>query len=293
MSLQPAVLDRISRVTPLGIRFWDEVAARTVADGLDVVVYPKGEPERQVAARANRIGTFVLPHLPGARDTAFERGDGGDAFWQRQTLRPYVIEVTDRDGCFQPFTIDQPLPARGLATPPCLAALGALAAISPPIDAVPLFSTPARPVPEGMAVLRAELRVRVPGQAEPSPASWAVLEVQAPGQPPARGVADRDGRVAVIFPYPEPLSAPARAGSPPFSAGQGLWDQEWTVRLTAFYDAVAPAPTVPDLCRTLAQRAALLWNDARATRPLPGQPLRYGQDLIVRDTFITIAGSPP
>jgi hypothetical protein len=216
-----------------------------------------------------------------------ELGAGDTAFWERLQPRPYVIEVSDRNGHFQPFTVEQLLPTRGVALPPCLPPM------SPLMNAVPVFSTSARPVPEGMAVVRAELLARVPGQAEPGPASWAVLEAHVAGQPPARGVADREGRVAVVFPYPEPIAGPARPTSPPYPSGQSLWDQEWTVRLEAFYDPIAPAPCVPDLCRTLAQGTATLWADSSGTRALTDQTLRYGQELIVRNPFVTTAGSPP
>ena len=283
MSAQTIVLERIARVTPLGIRFWDEVTASTVSDSLSVEVYPKDEPERRVAARPNSSGVFVLPRLPGARDLAAEFGAGDEAFWQTVHTRLYVIDVSDRDGVFQPFTIEQRLPARGLAAPPCL----------PPNGSVPLFSTPSRTVPAGMAVVRAELLTQIPGRVEPSPASWAVLEARVNGLAPVRGVADRDGRVAVIVPYPEPAAISARAGSPPASSSQPLWDQTWTIRLGAFYDPVAPAPLVPDLCRTLTQRPAQLWAGARASDPLPAQTLRYGRELIVRDAFVTTVGSPP
>lgn len=286
MSACARVLERITRVTPIGIRFWDEVSTRVISDGLVVEVYAKGEPERRLAAGPNSVGVFVLPRLPGPRDPAFELGTGEAAFWQNVQPRPHVIEVSDRNGHFQPFTIDQPLPARGLAVPPCLRPM------KPPAEAVPLFSAPARPVPEGMAVLRADL-MHVPQPGKPVPASWAVLEVLVAGQAPVRGVADCEGRVAVIFPYPEPLSGPARPASPPHSSRQPLRDQEWTVRLEAFYDPVAPAPSIPDLCRTLAQRPAMLWGDSNGVRPLPDQTLHFGRESIVGIVFVTTAGSPP
>src|SRR5207253_2093894 len=110
MSTQTIVLERITRVTPLGIRFWDQATASVVSDGLIVEVYPSGEPERRMAARPNGIGTFVLPRLPGPRDPAFELGTGDTDFWQRLQPRPHVIAVCDRNGHFQPFRLDQPLP---------------------------------------------------------------------------------------------------------------------------------------------------------------------------------------
>jgi hypothetical protein len=158
---------------------------------------------------------------------------------------------------------------------------------------VPIFSTPARAIPDGMTVVRAELMALKQGRGELVPASWAVLEVHAVGQAPVRGIADRQGRVAVIVPYPELAARPMRAASPPNASSQPLWEQEWTVRLAAFYDPVAPPPIVPDLCRTLAQGAAPLWSDVAASRPLPTQVLRYGEELIVRNAFITTVESTP
>jgi len=287
MNTSPIVLERVTRLTPLGSRFWDSVTNRIVADGLAVDVYPKDEPERRLRARANTIGTFVLARLPGARDVALDDRAGDASFWQTVRPRPYVIDVTDCYGRFQPFTFEQPLPARGLAMPPCLPPA------SPPIEAVPIFSTASRAVPDGMTVVRAELMALSQGLGGLVPASWAVVEVHVVGQAPVRGIADRQGRVAVIVPYPELAARPMRAASPPNASSQPLWEQEWTVRLAAFYDRVAPPPIVPDLCRTLAQRPAPLWSDAAASRPLPAQVLRYGEELIVRNAFVATVGSTP
>jgi hypothetical protein len=284
MSATLRVLERTTHVAPLGIRFWDEVSARVVFDGLVVEAYADGEPERRVAAVPNRLGVFVLGSLPGSKDPAFELGSGDDALWSQLQTRAFVLEVSDRNGHFQPFTVEQPLPAKGVTVPPCLAASSAMA--------VPLFSTPARPAPEATAVVRANLFF-APAGGDPVPAAWAVLEVHVTGQPPARGVADRDGRVAVIFAYPEPVASAAPPLSPPETSGPSLWNQEWTVRLAAFYAPATPAPVIPDLCRTLDQPAAMLWTDARGTRQLPDQSLRYGRELIVRDVYVTPVGSPP
>jgi hypothetical protein len=279
------LLHRTTRVASLGIRFWDEVSARVVSDGLVVEVYADGEPERRAAAVPNRLGVFVLARLPGSTDPAFEFGNGDAAQWSQLQARSHVLEVSDRNGHFQPFTVDHPLPAKGVTVPPCLPAASST-------TAVPVFSTPSRPVPEATAVVRANLSF-APASGDPVPAAWAVLEVHVAGQPPARGVADRDGRVAVIFPYPEPVTSAAPAMSPPETSGPSLWNQEWTVRLAAFYAHATPAPVIPDLCRMLDQPAAMLWTNARGTRPLPDQSLRYGRELIVRDLFLTTAGSPP
>jgi hypothetical protein len=276
------VLERHSRVTPLGIRFWDD-ATHSAIDRLAVEVYPVGDPQRRATARPNRIGTFVLPQLPGPRDVSSEFGAGDDAFWQGVKRRPYVIEVSDPAGDYQPFRFEQRLPTRGHAVPDCLPVT------SPPSEVVPLFSTVSRRVPAGMAVVRAELRVARTNE----PASWALVDVQAGTTTSVRGVADREGRVAVLLPYPEPIASPARPSSPPFGAGTSLRDQHWPVRMAVAYEPLTPAPQVPDLCRVVQQPPAFAWADAAATVPLGDSDLQYGRELAIGSVFVTTATSPP
>ena len=303
MSGPGMVLERHGRVTPLGIRFWDEAINAAVAEGLEVTVYPLQDAARRAAARPNAIKTFVLPQLPGPRfpeqefgpgDEEFRPGDersvpGDDKFWSRVKPRAFGVEVKDRRGYYQPFTLDLKLPFRGLAVP------AFVPPTSPPSEVVTLFPTASRPVPAGIAVVRSELQTPVPGrESELQPASWAVLEVQVGTTPPVRGLADREGRIAILLPYPEPTPARARPASPPYPAATPLHTQTWPVRLTAFYEAAAPAPLIPDLRRTLEQAPAMLWTqDAGGRRPLGDQVLRYGEELIVRSVVVTPAGSPP
>jgi len=279
-----SVLERLSRVTPFGIRFWDLVTQATVVGGLAVELYALDDPQRRVSAFANRVGTFFLSRLPGSRDPEFEFGSGDADFWAALYAHPratYAIEVTDGLGDYQPFRFTHQLPARGLVVPSCLPVA------SPPSDVVPLFPTASRRVPAGMAVVRADLRTPT------GPAAWAVLEVQVGSTPPVRGLADREGRVAVMVPYPEPVASPARPASPPYAPGASLRDQQWPVRLSVFYEPSSAVPRVPDLCPTLQQAPAFAWVDTAGTRPLGDQVLRYGEELIVRSVIVTAAASPP
>lgn len=291
MSGPDTVLERLARVTPLGVRFWDEATHAAIAEGLMVSVYPSGEPLRRTSARPNSINTFVLPQLPGPRIVEEEFGEGDDEFWKQVHPRPFVIEVIDQRGSYQPFVMTVSLPFRGHAVPPFVATG------SPPSEVVPLFPTASRPIPAGIAVVRADLQTPLPPRpGEPRrlrPASWAVLEAQVGTLPPVRGVADREGRVAVLFPYPEPRPSPARPASPPYPGGTSLQEQKWPVRLTVFYEPETPTPDIPDLRRTLDQLPAVASIEDGGTRPLGDEELRYGQELIVRSVVVTPAGSPP
>ena len=294
MTAVPRVLERLTRVSPLGVRFQDSLSGALITDGLQVHLYSSERPHRRVQAMPNRSGTFVAPGLAGAPNPAVDFGSGDAATWA--TSSPYIVEVVDRSGQFLPFTFDAWLPSLGHVVPACTAS-------SPPSTSIPLFPAPARRAASGVSVIRADLRfpVTVDSRTELRPASWAVLEARVAGLPPVRGIADVEGRVVVMLPCPEPLRRPARPASPPFPGGVALASQEWSVTLDAFFEPLSPVPAIPDLCRTLDQAPAMLWADDQQARPLAGQTLRYGSELIVRgeDTpdgsvvVITPLGSPP
>jgi len=113
MSSPTTTLERQSRVTPFGVKFWDAAVRRPVVSGLSVAVYPVGDPQRRVSAFVNRVGTFFLPRLPGPRDPEFDFGSGDPDFWARVYASPratYAIEVVDTLGQYQPFRFTEPLP---------------------------------------------------------------------------------------------------------------------------------------------------------------------------------------
>jgi hypothetical protein len=287
------VLERLSALAPLGIRFWDAVSHALIADdGLRVTAYPLSNPLRRVQGFPNRCGTYVLQNLPGMRD--IEQGAGDEEFWANlPPKRPFVVEVVDADLRFQPFLLTVDLPVRGLLTLECV--LG-----SPPdagLPAIPLYSAPARSVPGAMAVLRTTLAVsQAPLHPQDPPiaipAAWVMLEVHVAGHPPVRGFADAEGRVALIFPYPEPLDFADDPESPvSLAAGPPLTGQTWIVQLRAMYTPLNPVPAVPDLCTILTQASARLWQDSAQTQQLTEVQLKFGQELVVR-SYDTATGKP-
>ena len=308
---QLEVRERLMTVAPLGLRFWDEVSSRIIGDGLNVTAYPADNPARRVKAFANRSGVYVFRDLPGMR--SFENGAGDDAFWRNlPSKRNFVIEVVDPEGRFLPFIMTLKLPERGVF------AWQDPSSPSPPSPAigVPLYSSPSRQAPTSMAVVRAELHEWRPGTShEGNPAAWAVLEARLSGRLVARGFADELGRVAMIFPYPEPvthtLGSPP-SGSPQPAGAPQLRDQEWTIEFAAFCEPLRPAPignrpALADLDDILTQRSATLWADTERSRLLGEATLHFGRELVLRSRdfgagaigapksvlFITPAGSPP
>jgi hypothetical protein len=92
------LLERVSLLTPMAIRFWDQATRSFVRDGLDVKVRPATGAGRAVPAIPNRSGVFVARGLPGMREP--ESGTGDAAFWESlpsDQVRPFLI-ATDAWG---------------------------------------------------------------------------------------------------------------------------------------------------------------------------------------------------
>ncbi len=296
MSARVVVLERTELFSPFGVVFQDFATRTHVRGGLEVVHRP-GPAAPPVYAEANPSGVFVLGGLPGLG--TLERGTAGDGPAPAGRCR---IEVSDPDGRFLPVAFDADLPTPpGLFDPGCgVRGSPPWAPASPPGSAeppaVPLFSTASRPLPPGMAVLRAQLTT-VGGE----PAAWAVLELSDRGRPVGLGVADGNGLASVVFAYPEPASLPLS----PVGGSSRLSDQVWTLDLHAYFGGGSPASeapiaagsTRPDLCDLLDQRPAALLADASGT-PLSTVQLRYGRELVVRTSpgstlLLVPSGSPP
>jgi len=300
---QLPVIEHLTIVTPLGLRFWDEVSARVIGDGLIVTAYPELQPNRRVLAVSNPSGIYTLQHLPGLR--AVENGAGDAAFWDTHPPRwPFIIEVVDSVRRFQPFLLSLALPVRGLVDGQAF--MGG----SPPglTFGVPLYSTANRSVPAATAVIRADLWDPQAGpDHQGGPAAWAVLEAQVPGRPAVRGVADGQGRVVLIFAYPEILtnglnSPPASSPLSPLEGGMSLREQAWPITLQATYERRDPVPQILPLVEILAQPPARLWDNFQQIE-LTQVTLRFGQELVLKSSnvqgrprselWITPAGSPP
>lgn len=156
---------------------------------------------------------------------------------------------------------------------------------SNPTPAVPLYSAPTRTPAPGMAVIRAELWNPLADGGRGAPAAHALLEAKVAGLRTLRGVADADGRLALLFPYPEPAPVPDGQGGtlPP----PAYTNQSWEVTLRAFHAPQDEARPFADLDAVLRQPAATLWADEARAAPLTKETLRYGQQLVVRSKRTT------
>ncbi len=280
------VLDRIMIVAPLGLRFQDATTGEPVRDGLVVSAYPKNRPNARRRLISNRRGIYAL-HDAGLRE--LQNGAGDAAYWDNlPATKDFVIEVIDQQSRFIPFQFVVGLPAQWNKP----------AALPPSIKNVALYSAPTRTVPAGMAAVRAELSDPTAG-ANGVSASSAVLELYDNDQMVARGLADQQGRIAVLFPYPAPRSFPVTSppGSPPVNR-PALTDQTWTFQLRALYRSAIQSPlapsgenALPDLQSVLTQPEATLWADEARTEELQEVAVQFGCEKVLRSR--SSSASPP
>jgi hypothetical protein len=226
--------ERLSLTCALGLRFFDvATGAFVTADSLQASAWPVDVPWQAIDGIVTPSGIVAFHGLPGLRES--ERSDADDPWSPAPATRMFQVEATDPSGRYLPCTFVVQAPTKGLAI---FAESG-----SPPWTkegAVPLFSMPSRAVPPGLAIVRAELRELATGQ----PAAWAFVEAQysSGGVPQtAYGLADDQGRLVLMFPYPEGQRRPL-GGSPPTNGANGLTQQYWELDLMFFYQPLAASP---------------------------------------------------
>jgi hypothetical protein len=84
------ILDTVTRTALLGVRFWDRVTGRPVADGLELIETVSG-----IRATPGPSGVFAVHDLPGLRASSFGAGD--EPFWASPPGRaPFTFRVRDR-----------------------------------------------------------------------------------------------------------------------------------------------------------------------------------------------------
>ena len=121
-------------------------------------------------------------------------------------------------------------------------------------------------------------------------ASWCLLTASIDLVTCGIGLADQEGRIQLLFPYP-PRPRPVLTSSPAANN-----DFRWSVELKAYYmprtmGASSPAiPKLTDIVAQLGAPRALLQSIASPPAPLPALPLDYQVPLTVRTN--TASGRP-
>jgi len=288
-------IEKLSLVAPLGLCFHDAATGERVIEGLSVSVYPATQTiwKKRTEARPNRSGVFVLHKAEGLGE--FTRGAGDDEFWQNNPpQKSFIVEVIDNESRFQPFQFTLKLPIKGIYQWENIPS----ASPSRNLSSIPLYSAPTRKVLGAMSVMRAELR-----ESAEKAASFAVLEARFNSNLIARGIADRNGQIVLMFPALSPQNNPFT--SPPSDATRiSLADQKWNLDLTLKYDpkvfqtspplsTETSAEVLPDLRLVLAQASGKLWANAGKTESFTTAVLQIGKELILRSRAAPILSPAP
>ena len=141
----PILLERWTRVAPLGLRFWDSATGQFITDDLSVQAVPKlvsgvfsGQP---AIAFPNRSGVFVFNHLPGLREAEFGAGDA-DYWSSPPAQKDYILTLDDPLGRFNPFIVTVKAPTQKILVFACANGKPTPAIPTQPTGSIPLFSSP-------------------------------------------------------------------------------------------------------------------------------------------------------
>jgi hypothetical protein len=273
------VIETVSTVTTLGIRFWDPVTDAQIRDGLVVTACAATQSRSTPFVNAARTlsGYYAFHKLPGL--VRFENGsipiDGSPL-----AARRFRIETRDTLRRFldTAFEVDVPLGYRGLFP----AAAGSPGGNAPGFL---LYSAPTRRRPSWLGCVRGELEQLGNGR----PAAHAVVAVRDPGGRTWRGIADEAGRFIVFLAFPE-IEA-SLGGSPPSPGQAALGERSWVLRVAVFHQAsmlrALPGTTVPDLQSILNQSPETdVWQLLPSEGGTPQSDwvgeLHFGGELVAR-----------
>jgi hypothetical protein len=273
--------ERLTIFTPLGIRFWDPARETQVTDGLIVTARPPGMQHATIRAFRTASGVYAFQGLPGLHAVEYPTEER-DLVQSPLVPTRFIIEVVDAQRRFLPAAFGVDVPYLGVFPTETL---------SRPLGKRPpgfyLFSSPTRPVPSSLAVVRAQLVELVDAMTQ-RPAAHAVLEITLPNQKRVYGVADERGCAAVLFPYPPFTGVPGISsppGSPPVVRQQG-WEVEIHIRYAPATLSVPVGSTIPDLRSIFQQAPGVMWSTLATHTEHPVArlfaELVFGQELVLR-----------
>lgn len=279
------VADIVARTAPLGVRFWDTAARRPITDGLVVTAWHRARPGRVLTLRPNASFGHVLHAAPGLSRSAL--GDGQEAFWANPPEQAaFTLEVHDRLSRFLPLRLDATLPHQGWFVPDCLTSPPS-SPVEPgaihrdvPSGFVPLFAAVGRTGSGNQGVILATLR----DGDDATPAAWAVVVAEARGRIAGVGVADVQGELSMLFPFPELERRPFIFGSPieaPLASRSGgaLPVLATDVTLRVFHSGLPKA--VPDFCQLMGQTERGLVGSRSPSSGLGSVRLVLGRPLFL------------
>jgi hypothetical protein len=283
VTVLPAVrkLERRTWFAPLGVYFWNPSTNLPITDGLSVTVVSLADPRIRILAVPNPSNVYVIHAFPGLpRDgAAYPQPDDAPMSPPPSTPtgRPIRIEVRDPAGHYLPVDLLGAIPAYGLFAPTCATASPPDSPLAP-ARAVNLYPGAAQPTTGARAVVRADLR----DAATDRPVAWALASVVYRGATLGRAVSDADGRLTLVFPFPE-LATPRIVASPAPATPPTLRSMAtWDVSLHITSSPAVSNSTVPEFCALHAQATARVLAARSPTIDLTDISIGLGRETVVR-----------
>lgn len=266
----------------LGIRFWDPVYGHLINNDLKVIAWPEKYPSLICKAIRTATGLYTFQGLAGLRSYEFANYT---LLESPIAQRKFLVQIMDLQHRFLPVVIGILLPRPGNGVYPN--------GIDPPNNqgdpwpGVPLFTTPMRTAPPGIAVIRSQLIDYV----SQKPAAYALARINLNGKN-WYGIADNRGSLAVHLPYPKmntiTVGTTTSTITAPFS------DQVWDFKLKVFFNPNKPTykpdgvkhlkeSALPDLKDIMEQPAVKLVHTqgVDAVNEHTYQ-LSYGKELVMK-----------
>lgn len=272
-------LERDLTHTLLGIRFWDKLTGKTVAEGLqakaqrlsDDLLQRVGKP---VFGQITPNGTIAFRGLSIAEKPAADSPD----LWPEPIadLMPnqlVAVDVVDQKSRFIPLSFVARLPFRGAFVGEGDWLGTALHRPTQPDGDAPgiqLWSAPARTLPPGRAVIRAQL---VEGLSN-RPAAFALVRSQLRTQPSPQsrlppfdhyGLTDSQGQLLLPMPYPA-IPEPDNAADPYPPLDQQQFELTISVQYAPNQPRL-PGSSTPNLDTLLTQPTAQIGTRVLASTP--------------------------
>ena len=290
------LLERVSKKSLLGIRFWDPAMDSQIYSGLKVALYPVDNYRKKVYATCTRSGNYAFNDIPGMIDLETTPFDEQDQLASPTPTKQFVIEVQDLRKRFvsAALLLELPLPYDGL-----FLVDDETGSPNNPPRGFNLYSSIYRQAAAQFTFVRGDLINRVTGQ----PAANALVRVQTEDNFSWYGISDENGKFAVMMPYP--LLNISFGSSPPSSDGIRLFQRSWVVSITVLFDPQGQMSLLeselPDYSSILNQDQAFIYtetpeNDLGEVMEMQVD-LVYGRDLIIKtagfsELYISPTGSP-
>jgi hypothetical protein len=222
------------------------------------------------------------------RDLEYPAEDRAQLWPEATTPTRFIVEAIDGQRRFSPLVFAVNVPFEGVFPTATLS--------SPEESGHPgcwLFAAPSRSDVPATAAIRAHL---TEANSE-TPAAYAVVDLSVGGET-WHGVADDQGRVLILFPYPD-FTSPMNFTSPVTTMPPQSWPVSIRVRYQPGVQETPDGAAVPDIQSLFSQAMADIWlTESGVTDTVLALDFKFGEKPVLRTDdraylWLSASASPP